>query len=80
MRAAFLIFIAVIALSFQEPQKLALVSEAQSYFICVSASAEVYHDTRDCSGLKKCTHDIAEVSKEDAEQKFVRRPCKVCMK
>lgn len=47
-------------------------------YICNSTTASVYHSSKTCKGLDKCTHEIKEVSKEDAEKKYQRRACKVC--
>jgi hypothetical protein len=47
-------------------------------FICDSAKAVAYHSKKQCSGLGKCTHDILEISENDAIKKYDRRKCKVC--
>lgn len=47
-------------------------------YICNSTTASVYHSTKSCRGLGRCTHEIKEVSKEDAVKKYGRRACKVC--
>jgi len=45
-------------------------------YICVTG--EVYHAYRDCRGLNNAKHKIIEVSKEEAVNKYKRRPCKLC--
>ncbi len=45
-------------------------------YLCVTG--EVYHSTRSCRGLNKATHKIIAVSKQDAVNKYKRRPCKIC--
>ena len=46
-------------------------------YICVSPTAHAYHISRECRGLKKCTHQIKEVSVEKAVAKGYKK-CKVC--
>jgi hypothetical protein len=52
-------------------------NEAQVY-ICVSNTAKVYHQDRDCRGLEACTHTIKKVSESTAINDYGRRACKVC--
>jgi uncharacterized protein YgiM (DUF1202 family) len=44
--------------------------------ICVSKSAYAYHKAY-CSGLKRCTHTVKELTKSEA-QSIGRSPCKIC--
>jgi predicted small secreted protein len=46
-------------------------------YICNSKSAKKYHDNENCRGLKNCTHDVDEISIDDAKEKG-RTPCKIC--
>ena len=47
-------------------------------YICNSKTAEVYHATKSCRGLDRCTHEIKAVSKKDAVDVYGRRACKIC--
>lgn len=50
----------------------------EKVFICNSSSAVAYHDTKLCNGLNRCTHEILEVTKKEAIDKYGRRACKIC--
>ena len=47
-------------------------------YICDSKSAKAYHSSKTCSGIKKCTHTILEVTLKDAKEKYERVACKIC--
>lgn len=47
-------------------------------YICVSSSASVYHQTRECRGLSNCTHTIKAVTENEAVNDYARRKCRVC--
>lgn len=47
-------------------------------YICNGGSSECYHRTADCEGLIYCSTSVTKVSKEDAEDKHHRRPCRYC--
>lgn len=48
-------------------------------FICNSLNAKAYHKNDDCKGLEKCTHEIKEITIDEALNKKLK-PCKVCLK
>ena len=48
-------------------------------YICVSNTAYAYHKNESCQGLQRCTHEIKEVSRKEAEEKYRRKPCRWCM-
>lgn len=47
-------------------------------YICVSAGAYAYHKDTKCSGMKKCTHTIKEVTIKYATDTLRRKPCGYC--
>lgn len=47
-------------------------------YLCNSKTSEVYHTNRQCKALKKCSHEIIEVTKADAINKYGKRACKIC--
>jgi hypothetical protein len=47
-------------------------------YICDSTNAVAYHKTKDCDGLKECTHEIKIVSISEAKTIYNRRACKIC--
>jgi hypothetical protein len=47
-------------------------------YICISSSSYAYHKDKYCRGLQRCTHEISYVSLEDAQNKYYRKPCKIC--
>ena len=49
-------------------------------YICDSKSSEVYHKTKNCSGIKNCTHEVKEVTVSEATSTYNRRACKICYK
>lgn len=64
----------------QHPQKRKKeVKQAEEYvYVCESPTAYAYHKTKECRGLRKCTHAIKKVTVSDAKRDG-RNACKVCM-
>ncbi len=52
------------------------ISSNVMVYICVTG--KVYHNRRNCKGLRNATHEIKEVSENVAFYKYGRRRCKVC--
>lgn len=50
-----------------------------SVYICNSTTAKRYHSTKNCNGLRNCTHEVNAITKQEAESKG-RTPCKICYK
>jgi len=55
-----------------------VVARASTVYICNNGRTQVYHVSKDCSALKRCTHEIKEVSESDAIKKWQLRKCKTC--
>ena len=53
-------------------------NDTEMVYICVSETAYAYHSNKYCQGLENCTHEIRKVSKNEAEEKYGRRPCRRC--
>ncbi len=51
---------------------------ASAVYICDNGKTQVYHVSKNCSALKRCTHEIKEVSETDAINKWKLRKCKIC--
>jgi micrococcal nuclease len=49
-------------------------------YICNSSGATVYHLSRDCSNLKRCSVDILKVTEAEAIRKHGKRADKACSK
>jgi len=47
-------------------------SNSTNVYICNSENAVAYHYDKTCRGIKRCTHDILEVTKEEALEKKLR--------
>lgn len=47
-------------------------------FICLGGTAYAYHYTRSCKGLAQCRHQIVQVTKDEAVQKYGRKACGYC--
>ena len=47
--------------------------------VYISVKGEVYHSIKDCRGLKNVKSKIIAISKSEAEKKYKRRPCKICI-
>lgn len=47
-------------------------------YICNNKNTSVYHVSKTCKALKKCTHEIITVSQTDAVSKHGKRACKLC--
>lgn len=52
--------------------------KASTVYICNNGKTQVYHVNKNCSALKRCTHEIKEVSESDAINKWKLRKCKTC--
>jgi len=68
----FIALLATLTFSFSPLQK------EEEVFICVSATAHVYHARKYCRGLDACTHTIKKVTVSVAKNEYKRRACKVC--
>jgi hypothetical protein len=44
-------------------------------YICISNASEVYHLDKNCRGLKRCTHEVKIVTKNEAIRTYGRRIC-----
>jgi hypothetical protein len=51
--------------------------EQTKVYVVMSSSSYAYHKTKNCSAVKKATHEVKEVTLEEA-QKMGRKPCKIC--
>jgi hypothetical protein len=51
---------------------------ASNVYVCNNGKTEVYHVNKNCSALKRCSHEIKEVSESDAINKRQLRKCKTC--
>lgn len=67
MKNVFIAAAALVCFSFLSPT-------ATSVYICDSPNAKKYHFKKDCSGLKRCTHTIKSLTKDEA----VKRGYSVC--
>lgn len=47
-------------------------------YICDSSTSVAYHDSKDCKGLNRCTHEIIHIPKSSAIDKYGKRACKLC--
>lgn len=54
------------------------LTKVNNVYICDSKNATVYHSTKTCKGLQKCSHQILEVTIESATKTYNRRACKIC--
>lgn len=48
-----------------------------SAYICTGPQSEVYHSTKRCKGLRRCSGDLRKLSINEAEN-IGRRECKWC--
>jgi len=56
----------------------AFAKPASTVFICDSKGAKAYHSSKTCSGIKKCTHEIREITLKEATDIYNRVACKIC--
>ena len=65
----------------QEPisncEGTAIQYASERVYICTGPKAKVYHRSRSCKGLKKCSGSIKAVSVLDAKS-MGRRACRIC--
>jgi len=58
-----------------------IVGESQTMvYIVMSSTAHAYHCYRDCKGLRIATHEIKQVTVEDAVSRYGRKACGYCYK
>lgn len=55
---------------------LGMETANETVYICTGPKAVVYHKTKNCKGLSKCSDDVVSVSLEKISK--TRRPCKIC--
>ncbi|MDG1333023.1 MAG: hypothetical protein P8P74_11885 [Crocinitomicaceae bacterium] len=48
------------------------VSDDTKVYICDSENAVAYHYTKECRGIKRCTHEILKVTKKEAVEKELK--------
>ena len=72
IRIACLLLFSVIVLSSFSPS-----NSNEMVFICMKG--EVYHSLRNCRGLRNAKSKVIAVKKNEAETKYKRRPCKICI-
>lgn len=60
-----------------QPKKKEQKKETQVY-VCDSRSAYVYHLSRSCRGLSRCTHGVIKMGVSEAKNNYGRRACKIC--
>jgi hypothetical protein len=62
-----------------EPVKEQIVdtSSASSFFVCDSSGSVAYHINGNCSGLRRCTHEIVKMTAEQAEKRR-KHACHIC--
>ena len=46
-------------------------------YICMKG--DVFHSMRDCRGLRNVKSKVIAVTRSEAETKYKRRPCKICI-
>ena len=54
--------------------------EQEKVVVVISENAYAYHKTKECSAVKKATHEVKVITLEEAVEKMGRRPCKMCYK
>lgn len=50
---------------------------SDTVYICTGPQSEVYHNTKKCKGLRRCSGDIEAISIDEAKS-LERRECKWC--
>lgn len=50
----------------------------EKVYVCDSSTSVAYHETKECKGLNRCKHDIINITKKDAIDKYGKRACKIC--
>lgn len=58
----------------------AFAAPKSKVYICVSPRAYAYHETKACKCLNRCTHEIREVTLEEAKKAGKDKPCGCCIK
>ncbi|MGE4308921.1 hypothetical protein [Bacteroides sp.] len=53
------------------------IEKAASMYICTGPKATVYHASKKCRGLNRCSGEVKEISLADAKE-MKRRACKIC--
>lgn len=53
------------------------MEKKDSVYICTGPKATVYHASKKCKGLSRCSGEVKEISLTDAKE-MGRRSCKIC--
>lgn len=53
------------------------IEKTVSVYICTGPKATVYHASKECRGLNRCSGEVKEISLADAKE-MKRRACKIC--
>ncbi len=51
---------------------------SENVYICTGLRSEVYHKTKNCTGLSGCSGEVKSVTKSEARD-IGRRACKKCI-
>jgi hypothetical protein len=78
MKNLLLSFLVLGALGFSSEPAAYPSKTADQVYICLGPYAKVYHQSKECRGLRACTHEIKSVSLSDAVGVYKRRKCKIC--
>lgn len=54
------------------------VPRTEYVFVCTGPYAKVWHSSKKCSGLNRCSGEIKRMTKTVAKKNGYERPCKKC--
>lgn len=70
--------VGISGIAFTQANAIAVQPQTEKVLVCNSGSSYAYHRYT-CSGLKRCTHAVTEISVATAKKQG-RTPCKICYK
>ena len=74
-KALLILSLGLLTFSFSPTQSLDNLPEGSTVYICDSEGAKKYHLSKNCRGLKSCTHKIIKVTIEEAKKKGKKELC-----
>ena len=72
-----LLFFTVSITPLQAQKKKTETSQTYVY-LCNSKTAYVYHSSKYCRGLNRCSHGLIKVTLTEAKRDYGRRACMIC--
>lgn len=78
IKTALAVMVAVCTISACAPERKQK-NQSEEVYVCTGPKSTRYHKTPDCKGLSRCSADIRQMTRQEAEAKHYT-PCRMCYK